>query len=129
MLFLSIVHHYFYWHYSRALLDIFNIWKDCIWFVGHFFSLRQLAVSWFSPWKRTIESRGEKWNLEDLAGYVIINILSRLVGAIIRTVIIFLGLVSVLTTIIGGVLVYAFWILTPFILITLLGFGLTLLIA
>jgi hypothetical protein len=129
MLFLSIVHYYFFWHYSRAFFEIFNIWKNFIWFVGHFFSLRQLTASWFSPWKRTVQGRGEKWNFEDLAGYIIINIVSRIVGAVIRTVIIFLGIVSVLMTIVGGVIVYVFWIFAPVVLIFLLGFGLTLLIA
>jgi len=129
MLFLSIVHHYLFWHYTRALAEIFVTWKNFMWFVGHFFSLRQLASSWFSPWKRTLTGRGEKWNLEDLAGYVIINILSRVVGAVIRTIIIFLGLVGFVGTFLGGVLVYVFWILAPFVLIILLGFGLTLLIA
>ena len=129
MLFLSIVHHYFYWHYSRAFFEIFHTWKNFIWFVGHYFSLRQLTVSWFSPWKRTVEGRGKKWDFEDLAGFIIINILSRLVGAVIRTVIIFIGVVSVLLTIVGGVLFYIFWTVAPFVLIVLLGFGLTLLAA
>ena len=129
MLFLSIVHHYFFWHYSRALREIFSIWKNFVWFVGHFFSIRQLAASWFSPWKRTVTGRGEKWNFEDLAGYIIVNIVSRIVGTVIRTVIIFLGVVSLIATIISGVIVYMFWILAPFVLIALLGFGLTLLVA
>jgi hypothetical protein len=129
MLFLSLVHHYFFWHYSRALMELFSIWKNCLWFVGHFFSLRQLAGSWFAPWKRTTEGRGEKWNLEDLAGYIIINIISRIVGTVIRTIILFLGIVSLLATVLIGVLVYIFWLLTPFVLIGLLGFGLMLLIA
>jgi hypothetical protein len=123
------VHHYFFWHYSRALIEIFSTWKNFLWFVGHFFSLRQLAASWFSPWKRTVEGRGEKWNLEALASYVIINLISRIVGTVIRTVIIFLGVISVLATVIGGVVVYVFWILAPFFIIVLLGFGLTLLFA
>lgn len=129
MLFLSIVHHYLFWHYTKAFGEIFHIWKNFMWFVTHFFSLRQLAASWFSPWKRTVEDRGEKWNLEDFAGYIIINILSRLVGTVIRTIIIFLGIVSLFVTFLGGIALVTFWVLTPFILIILLGFGLTLLIA
>ena len=129
MLFLSIVHHYFFWHYTRAFVEIFVLWKNFIWFVGHFFSLRQLAGSLFSPWKRTTEGRGEKWSFEDLAGYIIINLVSRIIGAVIRTIIILLGLISLLFTVVAGVFVYVFWIFTPFVLILLLGFGLTLLIA
>lgn len=85
--------------------------------------------SWFSPWKRTVEGRGEKWNFEALAGYIIINTISRIVGAVIRTLIIFLGLVSIVVTLMGGIAVYVFWLLAPFILIALFGFGLTLLLA
>jgi hypothetical protein len=128
MLFLSIVHHYFFWHYSRAFIELFTTWKNFVWFIGHYFSLKQLLFSWFSPWKRTIEGRGEKWNFEDLAGYIIINLVSRIVGAVIRTIIIFLGLVSLLASIILGVCALIFWLFAPLVIISLLGFGLTLLL-
>lgn len=127
MLFVSIVHHYFLWHYTRAFLEIFHVWFNLIWFVVHFFSLPQLMRSWASPWKRMIEDRGEKWNLEDLAGYLIIGLLSRIICFIIRTIIIFIGLVCLLLTVLSGFAVYLFWILAPFIIIGLLGGGITLL--
>ena len=129
MLFLTVVHHYLLWHYSRAILEIFHVWLNLLWFVVHFFSIPQLMRSWLSPWKRMVEGRGEKWNLEDLAAYIVIGIISRIIGFILRTIVITLGLISLTITIVGGFVTYAFWIGAPVIIIALLGFGITLLVA
>lgn len=127
MMFLTIMHHYLLWHYSRAFLEIFHVWLNLLWFVVHFFSIPQLMRSWTAPWKRMVEGRGEKWNLEDLAAYVIIGIISRIIGFILRTIVIFIGLVCLLFTTVAGFVTYAFWVAAPFIILALLGFGLTLL--
>lgn len=125
MLFLSIIHHYFVWHYSRAFLEIFHVWLNFLWFVIHFFSIPQLMRSWFAPWKRITEARGDRWKLEDLAGFIIIGFLSRLIGFLLRTVVISLGFMCLVLVAFGGLITYIFWIAAPFILIGMLGFGLT----
>jgi hypothetical protein len=127
MLFLSILQHYLLWHYSRAFLEIFHVWLNFLWFVIHFFSLPQLLRSWFAPWKRMTESRGARWSFEALASYLIIGMLSRLVGFTLRTVILAIGLVCLLFTIMVGFAVYLFWITAPLAIIVLTGFGITLL--
>jgi len=123
------MHHYVLWHYTRAWLEILHVWKNLTWFVINFFSLPQLMLSWLSPWKRMTEGRGETWNLEALASYIIIGIISRIVGAIMRTVVIFLGLVSLAIVITGGFITLLFWAVAPMIIIGFLGFGFTLLLA
>lgn len=129
MLFLSIVHNYLLWHYSRAFLEIFHVWFNFIWFVIHFFSIPQLMRSWLSPWKRITESRGNKWNLEDLAGFIIIGLISRIIGFILRTSVIVIGLISLLFVILIGFSIYALWIALPLIIIAMAVFGITLIIA
>lgn len=129
MLFLSIVHHYLLWHYTRAFLEIFNVWLNLMWFVVNFFSIPQLLRSLFSPWKRIQEGRGEKWNLEDLAGFIIIGLISRLIGFILRLTIITIGLVCLFIVVFGGFAVYVIWVAAPLVLFGLLGFGITLLLA
>jgi hypothetical protein len=129
MLFLSIVHHYLLWHYSRAFLEIFHVWLNFLWFVVHFFSIPQLLRSLFSPWKRIVEGRGNKWSFEDLAAYVIIGFFSRLIGFFIRFTIILIGLLSLLFVVVAGFAVYFFWIAAPLIIIALFVFGFTLLLA
>lgn len=126
MLFLSIVHYYLLWHYSRAFLEIFHVWFNFLWFIVHFFSIPQLLRSLFSPWKRIVEDKKSKWNFEDLAAYIIIGFFSRLIGFFIRTTVIITGLISLLCAVIAGFAVYVFWIAAPFAIIILFGFGLTL---
>ena len=129
MLFLSIVHHYLLWHYSRAFYEIFHVWLNLLWFVIHFFSMPQLLRTWVSPWKRMVEGKGEAWNFEDLAGYIIINFLSRLVGFIMRTAILVSGLVSLIFTAIAGFIVYVFWIVAPVAIVGLFVSGIGYLIS
>ncbi|MCA9354882.1 MAG: hypothetical protein KC877_05160 [Candidatus Kaiserbacteria bacterium] len=129
MLFLSIVHHYLLWHYSRAFLEIFNVWLNLIWFIIHFFSLPQLFRTWFSPWKRIIEDRGDKWNFEDLAAYLIIGLISRIIGFIMRTFIIAAGLIALALIIVAGFATYLFWIVAPLAIVALLILGVSLLFA
>jgi hypothetical protein len=122
-MFLSIMHHYFLWHYSRAFVEIFHVWKNFLWFTLHFFSIGQLLRSWFAPWKRITEDRGETWNLEDLAGFLLIGLISRVIGFIIRSAVIFVGLVSLLVVFLGGITTYLFWIIAPVIIVGLFGAG------
>ncbi len=126
MLFLSIVHHYLLWHYTRAWFELFHVWRNLLWFVVHYFSLPQLMRTWVAPWRRITEPRGNTWNLEDLAGYVLIGLLSRVIGFVIRTIVITLGLITLLLTTLGGFAVYAFWTVAPVAIILLIGLGLSL---
>jgi hypothetical protein len=121
MLFLSIAYHYFAWHYSSAFREMFHVWKNLLWFVFRFFSIAQLLNSWFAPWKRITVDRGETWNLEDLAGFIVVGCISRIIGFVIRTAVICLGLTCLLITLIGGIGAYIFWIIAPAIIIGLVG--------
>lgn len=126
MLFTSMLQHYILWHYTRGLKEIFHVWSNFFWFTFNFFSISPLTRSYFSPWKRITEERGNTFNLEDLAGFVIINIISRLIGVILRTIIIFSGLVCILALSIGLIVTYVFWLLAPAILLLCFYYGLVL---
>lgn len=129
MLFISIVKNYFVWHYTRAFMEIFHVWLNLMWFVVHLFSIPQLLKTWFSPWKRMVEVRGNRWNFEDLAGYVVVGLLSRVVGFLVRTVIIVAGLISLTFVVITGFATYTFWLVAPILIIILFGSGVLLLIS
>lgn len=117
------MHHYLLWHYTTAFGELWHIFKNFIWFVVHFFSLPELLRTFFSPWKRMTEDRGERFNFEDLASYVIINLFSRLVGMLMRGTIILAGLVTLCVLILGALLVYLFWIFAPACLVASLYYG------
>ena len=76
-----------------------------------------------------VEGRGNTWNLEDLAAYVIIGLISRILGFMMRTVVITLGLAVLTVVVVGGFAFYVIWIGAPIVLIGLVGFGIMLLFA
>ncbi len=120
---LTIFHHYLVWHYSTALGLILSIWKSMLWFTGHYFSLPLLAQSLFAPWKRMTESTEQGWDLEAIAGAVVINIFSRLIGAIVRSLLIVIGLATLIVEVVSIVFVYAFWLSAPALIIILIAWG------
>jgi hypothetical protein len=126
MFFASIISDYFIWHYTQAWWQMWGVWRNFLFVVIHFFSIPQLMRSWFEPFKRTTQNRGNKFDFEDLAAYVIINFLSRIFGAIARTAIIVVGLLTLLLTIAGGFITYLFWMVAPFLIIGLLGASISL---
>jgi len=126
MLFAAIIRDYFVWHYTEAWFLLWGVWRNFLWFIIHFFSLPQLARSWFAPFKRITESRGDKFSLEDFASYIIIGFISRVIGAIARTIIIIIGLIALITTIAGGFVTYLLWALVPFIILGVLGMSISL---
>ncbi len=126
MLFLSIMHHYILWHYTTAFSEILHVWKNLLWFTYNFFSLPQMFKSYFSPWKRMTEERGNTFNFEDLAGFIIINLISRIIGMILRTIIISVGLLAILVLILAIIITYIFWIFAPILLVACLYYGLVL---
>jgi len=126
MFFPLIIRDYFVWHYTRAWWELWGLWRNMLWFIVHFFSLPELLRSWFAPFKRITERRGNTWDLEDLASYVIIGIISRFIGALIRTFLIFFGIIALIATVGVGMLVYLLWALVPVIIFGLLGASLSL---
>ena len=127
MLLLSVTHDNFIWHYTRAFKELFTVWVNILWFVVHFFSIPQLVKSWFAPYKRITEQRHRRFDLEDIAGYIIINTLSRIVGAVMRTILIGLGLLFLTLMIAFGVVVYLLWIFLPIIILATLVVGVSIL--
>jgi hypothetical protein len=129
MLLTTILHHYLLWHYTAAFGEIWHVFKNLVWFTFHFFSISQLLRSFFSPWKRITEERGNSLSFEDLATFVVINLFSRLVGTIIRSTIILSGLAALAILCFLGVATFLFWLLAPACLIVSLYFGLVFLFA
>jgi len=126
MFFAAIIRDYFVWHYTRAWFELWGVWRNSLWFVVHFFSLPQLTRSWFAPFRRITEKRGETFDLEALAGFVVIGLLSRLIGTLVRTMIIAIGLSVLGLALIGGVVTYLLWALMPVLIIAILGMSISL---
>jgi hypothetical protein len=109
---------YFVWHYTKAFEDVIRIELNFFWSVYHFFSIPNLFRSLFSPWERLRERYSSIFKFEEWFGSLIVNVIMRIVGALIRFVTILLGIACLFLAGIIGVL---FLILWPFIPVFILG--------
>jgi hypothetical protein len=83
---LVILPHYIVWHYGRALADMVIIWKNFLYFVYNFFSIKTLIMTMFSPWRRMGDEYREHGSLEDVMGTFVVNVVMRCLGAVIRLI-------------------------------------------
>ncbi len=104
---------YFSWHYTIAFKDIFQVWSTLLWFTYRTFSITQLLKTLFSPWHRITEKGPNTFDLEAWAGAIVVNIMSRIIGAAVRLSIILSGILVLLCVIVGGILYTVFWICAP----------------
>lgn len=113
---------YILWHYTLAISDFFTIWKDIVWFTYNYFSIPLLLRTLFSPWKRLGEKRKGYFDFV----YIIMNLITRIYGAIFRIITILIGLIVVLFVIALGPIFLLLWIILPVVVIALLSKGISL---
>ena len=128
MFFSLIVKDYFKWHYTQAFHEVLHVWHNLLWFIVHFFSIPQLTRALFAPFKRITESKARTFSFEAIASYIIINTLSRLIGACARGIVICLGLVAVCICFLLGLIVFLLWAFAPMLIVTSLGIGISLIV-
>lgn len=118
---------YFLWHYTRAFRDLLSIWTNFFWFVIHFFSIPLLLRTLLSPWKRVKEDL-HQGSVEDFFAAIVVNIVTRIIGALVRLTIIVLGLISLVLLLVGLFLFLVFWILFPIVIAYLFLLGVALIL-
>jgi hypothetical protein len=111
--------YYLGWHYGRGLLEMFIIFRDFLFFVPRFFSIGELFRTLLSPFQRLKEHRSGGLDIGDALGVFTINIMMRLVGLIVRSFVIALGIISFVLTFFLEIFLFILWLVLPFLLIFL----------
>ncbi len=107
---------YLKWHYGTGLFDILRVWGNFLWFVIHTSSFFELLKTLFSPWKRMQEDKPSKGTFDPgyYIGSLVINFLMRMVGFLVRLVIIALAIVAFSIIFTFGAAFLLFWFVSPF---------------
>jgi hypothetical protein len=113
--------HYLGWHYSYAFVDGWRIFADGAWFLGHFFSFKELSRTAFSPWRRLHEGYSRDAGAEAVAQTFVINSLMRIVGFVVRALTIVLGILTLVAYVIAGIVIAVVWAVFPVLLIALIA--------
>ena len=107
---------YLSWHYSIGLKIFIKKWYFALARVNHYFSLPQLLLTLFSPWKRLLEE-------EKLTGFhpireleqLTFNLISRGIGACVRLVLFVAGCLVMSAVLFAGILGFFIWLIIPFV--------------
>jgi len=115
------------WQFFDAPKAILIGWKNFLLFNLNYFSIPLLLRTYFSHWHRysySYERVFEFWkNIE----VFVFNMMSRIIGAILRTFFIIIGATVEVAIVIIGLIILLIWLVLPFILIFGLLFGIKLL--
>lgn len=125
---ISLVCSYFKWHYTIGFVDLFGLIRNFLWFFYHFFSIPVLTRTLFSPWERQGERYKKGFDVEGIFETFIINFIMRVVGFVIRSIVIVAGLAVLITVFSLGVIAVVIWPLIPVGVVILFVSGLRLLI-
>lgn len=114
-----IIPSYIEWHYTDALRNIWGIFTNFVWFLYHFFSVPVLLRTMFSPWHKLGEKYKKGFNPGAFFSTLLVNIILRIVGFVIRTVVLVFVFAMMAGITFAVAAFYIIWIFMPGILFLL----------
>ena len=108
---------YLQWHFVDRPKVILEGWKSCLRFNLNYWSLPLLLRTFFSHWRRYQASYGRGFDPKRWLNTFIFNMTSRVLGALVRTIFIVIGLFTEILVFLAGATVFLLWLFLPFLLI------------
>ena len=113
----NIIFSWLFWYLKEVPKNILKAFKNFLKFCSNYFSIFLLLKSYFSYWRKYKWSYGKSFNIGKYIEVFFSNLLSRILGAIIRTFFIILGILVEIFIIILGGFIFLGWYLLPILLI------------
>ena len=113
-----------FWQVFDVPRSILKAWKNILLFNLNYFSVPLLLRTFFSHWRRY------RWYYDTKGLYIgkylevlFSNFISRILGAIVRTFLIIIGLLVEIFIFFSGIVVFLGWVVLPLILILGIYYG------
>ena len=119
----NILFQYFSWQFFDVPRFILKAWRNFLVFNLNYFSIPLLIKTLFSHWRRYQWSYGRGFDLKRWIYTFFSNMISRVLGAIMRVILIFIGLLVEVFIFFAGIIVFFGWIILPLLLISGLYFS------
>ena len=115
------------WQFFDVPKAILKGWQNFLLFNLNYFSVPTLLKTLFSHWRRYRYPYGRVFEIWKNFETFVFNMMSRIIGAILRTIFIIIGLLLEILIILIGITIFLGWLILPFLLISGLIFGISLL--
>src|SRR3989344_291476 len=113
----NIVIEYLVWHFFDTPKGILKAWQNCLKFNLNYWSVPLLLRTWFSPWRRYRYSYGKGFSFGKYFEVFTFNMTSRVIGAVMRSVLIVIGVFAEVLVFFAGAAVFLIWLFLPVFLI------------
>ncbi len=114
---------WFFWYFYEMPKFLLEVWKNYIIFAVNYFSFLALLKSFFSPWRRYRWMYPKNFDIVEFFNALISNTFSRVLGAMMRAVLIVFGLILQVFVIVVGLVVILLWAIAPFFVVACLLFA------
>ncbi len=119
----NIISAYLEWQFFDVPISILKGWRNFLKFNLNYFSVQTLLKTLFSHWHRYSYSYGKKFDPGRYFEAFTFNMMSRIIGAILRLFFIFIGLLIEIFIIFAGLILFLGWIILPLLLIGSFFYG------
>lgn len=122
---LNIAFEYIGWHFVGMPIKIIKAWRNILLFNVEYFSVLLLLKTLFAPWRRIAWSAGGGFNIGGMVEVFFSNLISRILGALIRSILVTVGLMVEAMLCIIALLSMGAWLLLPFLIVAGFFYGIT----
>jgi len=119
---------YLAWHFVDTPRTFGRAWRNYLYFVLNYFSVPLLLKTFFSHWRRYASPYGKGFDPKRYIETFVFNVMSRVIGMILRTLFIILGIVAETFVFSVGLAILLVWIILPLVLVAGFVFGIRLII-
>ena len=116
------------WQFFDVPKNILKAWRNFLKFNLNYFSIPLLLKTFFSPWRRYIWYYPKGFDLGKYFEVFFSNLISRILGAVLRFFLIIIGILAEILIIFVGLMIFFGWLVLPILLIVGLIFGFKILI-
>jgi hypothetical protein len=104
------------WQFYEMPKFLFGVWNNYFIFALNLFSLPLLLKTFFSPWRKYRWQYPRGFDFKEFFYTLFSNLISRILGAIMRTALIIVGILFQIFVVVFGLVIFLGWILLPFII-------------
>jgi hypothetical protein len=123
----NIFFQYIFWHFWESPKSVLIGWGNFLKFGLNYFSLPLLLKTLFSPWRRYSWSYGRGFDIKIYLEVFLSNLISRILGAVLRIFLIILGILFEIFIFFSGLIVFLGWLILPLLLIAGFFYGFSIL--
>lgn len=105
------------WQFFEMPKFLIGVWNNYFMFATNLFSVPLLLKTFFSPWRKYNWAYPKLFDIKEFLNTFLSNIISRILGAVVRTVLILLGFLFQIFVVIAGLIIFLGWIFFPFIIL------------